>query len=81
MMAKLAQMKQIAEESKMRLASQIVEGESGSGLIIVSMNGNREIESVKINTDLKTMEKEELEDLRNECTYALAKLDQEEKQQ
>jgi len=63
MMAKLAQMKQIAEESKMRLESQIVEGESGSGLIIVSMNGNREIKSVKINTDIQTMEKEDLEDL------------------
>jgi DNA-binding YbaB/EbfC family protein len=63
MIAKLTQMKHIAEESKMRLESQIVEGESGSGLVMVSMNGNREIISVKINTDIKLMEKEDLEDL------------------
>ncbi len=51
MMAKLAQMKQIAEDSKMRLESKIIQGESGGGLVIVSLSGNREIRSIKINTD------------------------------
>lgn len=63
MMARLAEMKKIAEESKNRLEKILVEGESGGGLIIVTMNGNREVKSVKINTDIKAMENEDLEDL------------------
>lgn len=63
MMSKLADMKRIADESKERLDNIIVDGESGGGLVIVSMNGNREVKSVKINTDIKIMENDDLEDL------------------
>jgi DNA-binding YbaB/EbfC family protein len=63
MMARLAEMKKIAEESKNRLENIIVEGESGGGLIVVAMNGNRVVKSVKVNTDIKTMDNEDLEDL------------------
>lgn len=63
MMSKLANMKRLAEESKERLDKIILEGESGGGLIIVSMNGNRVIKSVKINSDIKLMENDDLEDL------------------
>lgn len=62
-MARLAEMKKIAEESKDRLEKIIVEGESGSGLVVVSMNGNRVVKAVKVNTDIKTMDNEDLEDL------------------
>lgn len=63
MMSKLANMKRLAEESKVRLDKIILEGESGGGLIIVSMNGNRVVKSVKINSDIKLMENDDLEDL------------------
>jgi DNA-binding YbaB/EbfC family protein len=63
MMSKLAEMKRIADESKERLDNIIVEGEAGGGLVSVSMNGNREVKSVKINTDIKIMENDDLEDL------------------
>lgn len=63
MMAKLAEMKKLADESKDRLDNMVVEGEAGGGLVVVSMNGNREVKSVKINTDIKIMENEDLEDL------------------
>lgn len=63
MMSKLANMKRLAEESKERLDKIILEGESGGGLIIVSMNGNRVVKSVKINSDIKLMENDDLEDL------------------
>lgn len=62
-MARLAEMKRVAEESKNRLENIIVEGESDGGLIVVAMNGNRVVKSVKVNTDFKTMDNEDLEDL------------------
>ena len=37
--------------------------EAGNGLIRVSMNGNRELKSVKINADVRQFENEDLEDL------------------
>ncbi len=63
MLGKLSQMQQAAEESKKRLAQIIVEGEAGGNLVVVSLNGNKEMKSVKINTDHKLMEQEDLEDL------------------
>lgn len=63
MLAKLTEMKRIAEESKERLNHLLVEGEAGSGLVVVTMTGNREVRGVKINSDLKMMEPEDLEDL------------------
>lgn len=63
MMSKLAEMKKMAEESKEKLNSLSIIGESGGGLVVVSMNGNRELKSVKINSDLKLIEPEHLEDL------------------
>lgn len=63
MMSKLAEMKKLAEDSKERLENILVEGEAGGGLVVVSMNGNRVVKAVKINTDIKIMENEDLEDL------------------
>ena len=63
MMEKLADMKRLAEESKERLEQVVLEGDAGSGLVVISINGNRIIKSIKINTDIKMMDNEELEDL------------------
>ena len=56
-------MKQMADESKLKLDNLVVEGESGSGLVVISLSGNRELKSIKINADIKLMETEDLEDL------------------
>lgn len=63
MMAKMEEMKRLSDESKSRLDSIIVEGESGGGLIRIELTGNRQLKSVQINGDHKSMEKEDLEDL------------------
>ena len=63
MMEKLADMKRLAEESKERLEKLVLEGDAGSGLVVVSINGNRIVKSIKINTDIKIMDNDDLEDL------------------
>ena len=63
MLSKLSAMKQMADESKKKLDNIIVEGESGNGLVIISLSGNWELKSIKINADIKMMETEDLEDL------------------
>jgi DNA-binding YbaB/EbfC family protein len=63
MFSKIEVMKKMAEESKSRLDSIVVEGEAGNGLIVVELTGNRAVRSVKINSDHSLMEKEDLEDL------------------
>ncbi len=61
--ALMLQMQQALEESKSRLEQTIVAGESGGGLVRVELNGNRKLKSLQINTSIKEMEKEDLEDL------------------
>lgn len=63
LMAKLLAMKELAEKSKERLDQILIEAEAGGGLVVITMNGNRVVKSIKINTDLKLMENEDLEDL------------------
>lgn len=63
MMEKLQQMQQQAEETKEKLENLKVEGEAGGNLVLVEMNGNRKLTNLQINTDLKEMDKEDLEDL------------------
>ncbi len=63
MFEKLEALKKIADESKTKLDSIIVEGESGGNLVIISLNGNREFKSIRINTDHKLISIEDLEDL------------------
>ena len=45
---KLQDLKRQSEESKSRLAEMEISEEAGNGLIRVTMNGNRELKSVKI---------------------------------
>ncbi|MCH2228930.1 MAG: YbaB/EbfC family nucleoid-associated protein [Crocinitomicaceae bacterium] len=56
-------MKSQANESKNRLAEIKISEESGGGLVRITMDGNRNLKSVEINADLKTLDKEDLEDL------------------
>lgn len=60
---KLQDLKRQSEESKERLNELSITEESGNGLVRITMNGNRVLKSVEINSDLKTLEKEDLEDL------------------
>lgn len=63
MMDKLNAMKGLADESKKRLDTISVEGESGGGLIRIELTGNRNFKSISINADHTQMSKEDLEDL------------------
>lgn len=63
MMDKLESLKKQAEESKTKLSNLTVEEEVGGGLIRVEMDGNRTLKSIKINTELNLIEKDELEEL------------------
>jgi DNA-binding YbaB/EbfC family protein len=63
MLNKLADLKKQTEESKERLEQFVITEESGGGLIEITMNGNRKVKSLKINTDVSQMDNEELEDL------------------
>lgn len=60
---KLQDLKRQSEDSKARLAQLEVSEEAGNGLVRVSMNGNRELKSVKINADVSQFDNEDLEDL------------------
>ncbi len=62
-MSKLGAMQQMAEETKRQLDQEIVEGEAGNGLVVLTLTGNRALKSLKINTELEHMSKEDLEDL------------------
>ena len=62
-LALMQEMQKKLEESKQRLAEATIEGEAGSGLVRVVLAGNRQLKKLEINTDLKEMEKEDLEDL------------------
>lgn len=63
MLDKLGAMKNLAEESRKRLDSIIIEGEAGSGLVRIELTGNRNFRSITINTDHTQLSKEDLEDL------------------
>lgn len=60
---KLQELKRQSDESKERLNDLLITEESGSGLVRVTMNGNRVLKSLDINAELHTLEKEDLEDL------------------
>jgi DNA-binding YbaB/EbfC family protein len=63
MMAKLQEMQQKMEESKSRLNSITVTGESADGKIKVMATGNRRISEITIDPSFMQGDKEELEDL------------------
>ena len=60
---KLESLKRESEASKDRLEDVIISEESGGGLVLISMNGNRKIKDLKITCDISSMDKEELQAL------------------
>lgn len=63
MLDKLNAMKNLAEESRKRLDTIVVEGEAGGGLVRIELTGNRNFKSISVNTDHTQLSKEDLEDL------------------
>ena len=63
LLLKLQELKRQSDESKERLDDLLITEDSGNGLVRITMNGNRVLKSVEINADLKTLEREDLEDL------------------
>jgi DNA-binding YbaB/EbfC family protein len=61
MMGKLKEAQVKIEETKMRLNTVMVDGESGNGDVIVTITGNREIKNIAIDDEL-LKDKEALED-------------------
>ncbi len=61
MMAKLQEAQQKIEETKARLNTVLVDGESGNGMVKVTVTANREIRNITIADSLFT-DKDELED-------------------
>jgi len=53
----------MADESSKKLESITVEGEAGGNLVVIEMNGNRQIKSIRIHTDHKLIDISDLEDL------------------
>jgi DNA-binding YbaB/EbfC family protein len=62
MMGKLKEMKQKADEIKLKLDSTIINVEGAGGDIKIAITGNREIKSLTIAPALQHGDKEELED-------------------
>ena len=61
MMAKLKEAQEKIEETKLRLNTVMVDGESGNGSIIVTVTANREVKNIAIADELLE-DKEALED-------------------
>jgi DNA-binding protein YbaB len=58
----LEKMQQSLGKSKEKLTNIKVIGEAGGGLVRIELNGNRKLTNLEVNVDLKTIEKEDLED-------------------
>jgi len=61
MMAKLKEAQAKIEETKKRLNTIMVDGDSGNGMVIVTMTANREVKNIAIDNELLE-DKEALED-------------------
>jgi DNA-binding protein YbaB len=55
--------KERIDKSKAEIATTVIEVEAGGNLVQIAMTGDRKLQSLKINTDLKLMETDDLEDL------------------
>ncbi|WP_139958710.1 YbaB/EbfC family nucleoid-associated protein [Flavicella sediminum] len=61
MMGKLQEAQKKIEETKQRLNTVFVDGESGDGLVVATVTANREIKNIAIDNSILS-DKEELED-------------------
>ena len=62
-MKQAKQMQEQMQKAQEELAHHIVEGESGAGLVKVSMNGRHDVTKVELSDDLLSEDKEVVEDL------------------
>ncbi|MCG8415469.1 MAG: YbaB/EbfC family nucleoid-associated protein [Pseudomonadales bacterium] len=62
-MKQARQMQEQFQKAQQDLVNQVVDGESGAGLVKVSMNGKHDVVAVNLDPDLLNEEKEVVEDL------------------
>ncbi len=63
LMKQAQQMQEKFQQAQQDLANQVVEGESGAGLVRVSINGRHDVKSVNLEDSLLKEDKEVVEDL------------------
>lgn len=63
LMKQAQQMQEKFQQAQQDLANQVVEGESGAGLVRVSINGRHDVKSVNLENSLLKEDKEVVEDL------------------
>jgi len=63
LMKQARQMQEQMQKAQEEIANMVVEGESGAGLVQVSMNGRHDVKSVKLADTLLQEDKEVVEDL------------------
>lgn len=63
LMKQAQEMQQKFQQAQQDLANQVVEGESGAGLVKVAMNGRHDVVSVNLEQSLLSEDKEVVEDL------------------
>ncbi len=80
-MKQAQQVQEKMQEMQAEIASMEVIGESGAGLVKVTMNGRHEVKRVEIDASLLTEDKEVLEDLvAAACNDSVRKLENEQQQ-
>jgi nucleoid-associated protein EbfC len=62
-MKQAQQMQEKMQKAQQELANKEVQGESGAGLVKITMNGRHDVRKVSIDSDLLSEDKEILEDL------------------
>lgn len=80
MMKKVQEMQENMQKAQKELATQEITGESGGGLVQVTMRGTHEVNAVRIDPSLIGDDKEMLEDLiaaaMNDAVHKVAKINQ-----
>ncbi|MFT5548491.1 MAG: DNA-binding YbaB/EbfC family protein [Candidatus Azotimanducaceae bacterium] len=80
MMKKAQEMQENMQKAQQELAAKEISGESGGGLVQVTMRGTHEVNSVRIDSSLMEEDKEMLEDLiaaaMNDAVHKVAKTNQ-----
>ncbi len=80
-MKQAQQVQEKMQEMQAEIASMEVKGESGAGLVKVTMNGRHEVKRIEIDASLLTEDKEVLEDLvAAACNDSVRKLENEQQQ-
>ena len=80
MMKKAQEMQENMQKAQQELAAKEISGESGGGLVQITMRGTHEVNSVRIDSSLMEEDKDMLEDLiaaaMNDAVHKVAKTNQ-----